>query len=396
VIIPPVPPLAGLRVLDLTRYIAGPLAGQMLADAGAEVIKVEPPGGEVSRHEPPQVRISDDHTTGLLFLRFNRGKKSVVIDTRSEAGRAEFIELIKTADVLLENFRPGMLESWGLGWEQLHDINPRLVYASISGFGYRDSPMRDTPTFNTIAESMAGLVSRLPDGDQPPESFFPVAMGDGVSGLFAVIGILQAVIQRDRTGEGAWLDLAMYDSLLAFNDVVVANASVVSGSGEPPPRHVSAPAGYFRAGDGWISMIIGTNRQWRVLCELVGWTDWLEDGRYDDRVARIADDREVIRPRLAEWLSLRTPRESVDLLAAVGIPSSPFQTGDDVIEDPQARARNMLRRYPALDGDVVFVGSPFGVRGSADGTAGDFAAPGAHNAEILTADHATEKEGGTA
>ncbi len=382
-IIPPVPPLAGLRVLDLTRYIAGPLAGQMLADAGAEVIKVEPPGGEVSRHEPPQVRISDDHTTGLLFLRFNRGKKSVEIDTRSDEGHAQFVRLIESADVLLENFKPGMLESWGLGWEQLHAINPRLVYASISGFGYRDSPMRDTPTFNTIAESMAGLVSRLPDGDQPPQSFYPVAMGDGVSGVFAVIGILQAIIQRDRTGEGAWLDLAMYDALLAFNDVVVANASVLSGTGEPPPRHVSAPAGYFRARDGWISMIVGTDRQWRVLCELVGWTDWLEDGRYDDRKARIADDGTVIRPRLDGWLRVRTPREAVGELAAVGIPASPFQTGDDIIEDPQAASRGMLRRYPALDGDVVFVGSPFGVRGTADGTAADFAASGQHSAQYL-------------
>jgi CoA:oxalate CoA-transferase len=376
-------PLSGLRVLDLTRYIAGPLAGQMLADAGAEVIKVEPPGGEASRHEPPQVRIRDDLTTGLLFLRFNRGKKSVVIDTRSDEGRAEFTRLIETADVLLENFKPGMLASWGLGWDRLREINPRLIYASISGFGYRDSPLRDAPAFNTIAEAMAGLVARLPEGDDPPESFHPVAAADGISGLFATIGILQAIIQRDRTGEGSWVDLAMYDSVLTFNDVVVANASVLASAAPPPPKKFLAPVGYFQASDGWLALIIGTDRQWRILCELAGWTDWIESGSLDNRFARVEADHDVIRPRLDEWLKARTTREAVRELSAVGLPAAPLQTGDDIIGDEQAASRGMLRRYESLDGDLVLIGSPYRVLDATRVSTADFAAIGEHDAEIL-------------
>src|SRR5690625_258797 len=237
-------PLSEIRVLDLTRYIAGPLCGQMLADAGAEVIKIEPPGGEISRHEPPLVQVDENHATSLLFLRFNRGKKSVVIDTRTEGGRETLRELIRSADVLIENFRPGVLESWGLSWEAIQSINPRLIYATTSGFGYENSPMRDRAAFNTVAEALGGLVSRQPTEELPPLSMGVLA-ADNISGLYSVIGILQALISRTSTGVGQRVDISMHDSVLAFNNENISNASVIAGSGERPPDMVLAPFGYY-------------------------------------------------------------------------------------------------------------------------------------------------------
>lgn len=376
-------PLDGIRVLDLTRFIAGPLCGQLLSDAGAEVIKVEPPEGEASRHEWPRVRIDEDHETSLLFLRFNRGKKSVVIDTRSEQGVTEFAELIATADVLIDNFRPGMLESWGLDWERLQEINPRLIYATITGFGYERSPLRDLPVFSTIAEAMGGLVSRRPTDDTPPEAMgLPVA--DEVSGLFSTIGILQALIQRGRTGVGSRLDLAMYDSVLTFNDIVVAQAATTPpGEEGRPPRKIHAPAGFYRAADGWMAISVGTRRHWDQLCRIAGWDDWLESGLLDDSGDRVREHDRLIGPRLNEWLSTRMRWEVSRELALAGIPAGPLQSGFDILGDEQARSRGTLVDYETLDGPITLVGNPFGFVDGPQRSTTDFPRAGQHTSDFV-------------
>jgi len=376
--------LAGIRVLDFTRYVSGPYATMLLADAGAEVIKVEPPGGEVTRTLPPLLK-TEEGEISTYFLRLNRGKKSVTLDARSAEDRPVLEELIRSADVLVENFRPGTLESWGLDWERLQQLNPRLVYASISGFGHSDSPCRDWPAFNLVAEAMAGVVSQLPTPKKRPRAA-GLPFGDTVASLHAVNGIVMALLRRTRTGRGSRVDIAMYDAMLSMNEWSIA---VQSGAGVEVDLGTDvhpwfAPYGLFEASDGWLCICVATDPHWQAFCRVAGWDDLAVDPRLQRGLDRAANFHDLIEPRLREWLATLTAREAAVRLAEAGVPAAPLQRPADLLEDEQARARDMIIDAPATAGtSIKLAGNPVRIEPRPAAHATGFSEPGQHNEEIL-------------
>jgi CoA:oxalate CoA-transferase len=260
------PPLEGVVVLDLSRWMSGPYAGMLLADAGAKVIKIEPPKGETTRFLKPMLDDADGTQVSGYYLRLNRRKTSVRLDLKSSEGKKRFIELVRRADVLLENFRPGVMAARGLDYETLRAINPRLVYCSITGFGHTPGPYRDWPAFNQVAESAAGVVHWDPTGTVPT----PVgpAVGDLFPSMHAVSGILMALLRRGITGRGSFVDIAMYDSLVSLNEMAISWAAM---TGEDYHHGASAnlnlaPYGYYPAKDGYVCIGVATDDQWAKLC----------------------------------------------------------------------------------------------------------------------------------
>jgi CoA:oxalate CoA-transferase len=382
---PASPPLSDVRVLDFTRYVSGPYATMLLADAGAEVIKVEPEGGEVTRRLPPFTTKSAEESHSTYFLRLNRGKKSVVLDPRNPERRPLLVELIRSADVLVENFRPGAMEAWGFGWQQLQEINPGLVYASISGFGHSPSPRRDWAAFNLVAETMAGVVSQLPAADAPARSA-GLPFGDNVASLHAVNGILMALLRRANTGRGSRVDIAMYDAMVSMNEWSVA---CQSGAGIEVELGATvhpwfAPYGLFEAADGWLCICVATDAHWPVFCHVAGLDDLAGDERLRQGTDRAAHFAEVIEPRLSAWLSGIGAVEAATRLAEAGIPASPLQRPADLLDCDQAAARDMVVDFPLGGGDSIrLAGNPVRIEPRQAANAWGFSAPGENDDEVL-------------
>lgn len=378
-------PLDDVRVLDFTRYVSGPYATMLLADSGAEVIKVEPPGGEVTRSLPPTMQ-TDEGEISTYFLRLNRGKKSVTLDVKSPGDRPTLEALIRSADVLVENFRPGTLESWGLGWDRLQELNPELVYASISGFGHSVSPSRDWPAFNLVAETMAGVVSQLPTEARRPRAV-GLPIGDSNASLNAVNGILMALLRRTRTGVGSRVDIAMYDSMVSTNEWSIGvfsgtNTEVELGTDVHP---WFAPYGLFEASDAWLCICVATDGQWQKFCAVAGWDDLAADGRLKTGTDRGANFTELIKPRLDEWLADRTAHETARELATAGVPAAPLQRAEDLLDDEQAHARDMILDFPVTASDSIkLAGNPIRVEPRSFTTATGFSTAGEHNDAILS------------
>lgn len=380
-----VPPLEGIRVLDFTRYVSGPYATMLLADAGAEVIKVEPAGGEITRALPPTMTDADGKAHSTYFLRLNRGKKSVVLDPRSQEDRPLLESLISSADVIVENFRAGAFEAWGLGWEQLQELNPRLVYASITGFGHSESRARDWPAFNLVAETMAGAVGQLPGVGKPAKAA-GLPYGDSVASLHAVNGIVMALMRRERTGHGSRVDIAMYDAMVSMNEWSIACQSgagiEVQLGAEVHPWF--APYGLFEASDGWLCICVATDAAWKAFCRVSGMDDLATDERLTEGSGRATHFTELIEPRLTAWLGAVTAVSAAHALADAGVPASPLQRPAALIEDEQARAREMLPTFPVGNGgSITLAGNPVRIEPRIHPHAHGFAAPGEHDDEIL-------------
>ncbi|WP_188064755.1 CaiB/BaiF CoA-transferase family protein [Dietzia sp. ANT_WB102] len=380
-----IPPLDGVRVLDFSRYVSGPYAGMLLADAGAEVIKVEPEGGEVSRSLPPimQDGAGNDHST--YFLRLNRGKKSVVLDPRSAEHRPALERLIASADVVLENFRPGAFEAWGLGWEELQRINPRLTYATITGFGHSPSRSRDWPAFNLVAEAMAGVVGRFPEGDQPAKAA-GLPFGDSMASLHAVNGIVMSLLRRATTGRGSRVDIAMYDSMLSANEWSIA---CQSGAGIEVELGATvhpwfAPYGFFEARDGWLCICVATDGAWKQFCAVAGLDQLWSDMRLRTGTGRAEHFHEVIASPMSAWLAATPARTAATLLADAGVPAAPLQRPPDLVDDEQGRTREMLTDHPVGDGgSITLAGNPVRIEPRLAPHAQGFSTPGQHTDEIL-------------
>lgn len=342
--------LDGIKVLDLSRVLAGPWASQLLADLGATVIKVEKPGaGDDTRHwGPPNL---PDGTAGY-FLAANRGKQSITVDITQSEGRAIVQQLAAEADVLLENYKVGGLKKYGLDYPTLKAINPRLVYCSITGFG-QTGPYASRPGYDYIVQGMSGLMSITGPADGEPHKV-GVAVTDLFTGLYASNAICAALLARERSGEGQAIDLALFDCALAMLANINMNWLV---GGETPPRLGNAhpnivPYQVFATSDGHFILACGNDSQFARIAELCGHAEWAADPRFARNADRVAHRAELV-PLLAEVFVTRTRDEWLAALDAAGVPNGPINTVDQAFADPQIVARGMRLDLPDAQGAPV-------------------------------------------
>ena len=347
-------PLHGVRVLDLSRVLAGPYCTMVLGDLGADVIKVEPPGGDETRAWGPPFAAGES----AYYLCVNRNKRGIVVDFKTDDGQATLQELASKSDVLVENFRPGTLARYGLDYDSLRFRNPRLVYCSISGFG-QTGPLRERPGYDFMIQAMGGLMSVTGDPHGEPMKV-GVAAADLFAGQNAVIAILAALGARDRTGEGQYIDIALFDSQLGWLANVASNYLI---SGDLPKRHGNAhpnivPYQSFAAADGWFALAVGNDKQFMRLCELIGQLEWSRDDRFATNAARVIH-RDALIALLEPLFALRRVDEWLSTLEAADIPCGPINTLEEVFAEPQVSAREMLvtMEHPTI-GDLPLVGSP--------------------------------------
>lgn len=380
-------PLAGIKVLELARILAGPWIGQTLVDLGADVIKVESPGGDDTRTwGPPFVRSeTGENLDAAYFHCCNRGKRSLVLDFRTDHGREAVRRLVKQSDVLIENFKVGGLAKYGLDYESLKTVNPALVYCSVTGFG-QDGPYAGRAGYDFMIQAMGGImdITGEPDGEPTKPG---VAYADIFTGLYGVIAVQSALLQRQRTGQGQWIDMALLDSQVA----VLANQALnylVSGvaprrMGNTHPNIV--PYQPFPCADGYVVIAVGNDGQFGRLCKMLGCGELAVDERFASNPARVAH-RETLVPLLVARTRSYTRADILEQLEAHTVPAGPINTVADVFDDPQVRHRDMAR---SLDAPGTEHGSVASVRTPIRFSGGDLklerAAPrlGEHTAEIL-------------
>lgn len=330
-------PLAGITVIDLTRALAGPYATLQLADLGARVIKVETPnGGDDSRHFPPFIG-----DKSLYFSSINRDKESIALDLKTQADRVVFEQLLERADVLVENFRPGVMARLGFDWATLTKRHPRLVMASISGFG-QDGPYAHRTAYDVVAQAMGGIMSITGEEDGPPARV-GVSLGDLAAGLFATLGIQAALIERQRSGKGAQVDVSMLDCQVALLENAVARHL---STGERPTRLGSrhptiTPFAVYKAQDDFMAVCVGTEAQFRGLMAIIGSPELAEDERYKSIAARNDNQREF--KEMLETALQTAPRAHwLRLMEEAGVPGGPVNSVADVVRDPQVEHRGMI------------------------------------------------------
>ena len=335
--------LAHVRVLDLTRFLAGPFCTTMLADMGAEVVKIEAPkGGDEGRYGYPPV-----DGVPVFFLSLNRNKKGITLDLRKDEGRALLRRLLPHFDVLVENFAGGTLARWGLAPQDLCREHPRLVVASLSGFG-QTGPWRDRPSYDIITQAASGFMSLTGFPGNPPTRGGG-SLGDYVQGLFGAIAVLGALVARDRTGRGQAIDVSSQDAMFSLLDQW---PSIFAASGRLPKqvgnRHLAAvPYDCYRARDGWLVIAVASNKLFRQLCAAMGRPELGDDPRFRGVTARLEHGDEI-NAIVATWVAARTVDEVTALLGpeGAGVPCSPVYTVDQLLEHPQLLARGMIRRMP--------------------------------------------------
>jgi crotonobetainyl-CoA:carnitine CoA-transferase CaiB-like acyl-CoA transferase len=346
--------LDGLRVIDLTSHLSGPYCSMLLADQGADVIKVErPEDGDDARRMPPFV-----NGQSSPFMLWNRNKRSIALDLKQERDRDICRDLARGADIFIENFKPGTAARLGLGYDALAALNPRLVYGSISGFG-QTGPYSERPGFDLMVQAMSGIMSVNGPEDGPPHRL-PLAICDIGAGMFAAIGILAALQARARTGRGQHVDTSLYEAGISFG---LYEAAHVFATGERPARlgqahRGGAPYQVFRSKDGWVTIGPNTQPLWRKFCAALGRPELAQDARFKDNPSRVAN-RPALAALLQEVLGQKPTAYWVDLLNTAGVPVGPVQTYDEVFVDPQAVAREMVANidHPAA-GPMRTLGIP--------------------------------------
>ena len=376
-------PLEGIKVLDLSRVLAGPWCTQLLADLGAEVTKIERPGsGDDTRHWGPPWLGEGDQRVAAYFLSCNRGKKSAAIDFARPEGAALVRSLAQQADILVENFKVGGLDKFGLDAKSLRAANPRLIYASITGFG-QDGPYADRAGYDYIIQGMGGLMSitGLPDGEPGGGPMrVGVAVVDLFTGLYTCVAILSALYRREKTGEGVHIDMALFDTQLAMLANQASNALI---SGKDPPRQGNThpnivPYQPFDALDQPIIIAVGNDRQFARLADMCGHPEWASDERFASNGLRVAN-RAAMVELVSECIRQKSAAEWLDQLEAAGIPAGPINRISQALEDVQARHRGMVRTIAG----IPLVGSP--VRLDSQRTDSDLPPPrlGEYTDEVL-------------
>ena len=384
-------PLAHLTVLDLSRVLAGPWCTQLLADLGATVIKIERPGGgdDTRAWGPPYLRdaAGQDTSEAAYYLCCNRGKLSVAVDFTTPEGRRIVQDLARQADVLVENYKVGGLDRYGLDYRSVAALNPRLVYASITGFG-QDGPYADRAGYDFIIQGMSGFMSVTGERDDLPgggPQKAGIAISDLMTGMYATVAIQAALAHRDRTGEGQWIDICLFDSTVAMMAVMNLNYLV---TGEPPGRAGNAhqnivPYQVFACADGHVILAVGNDSQFAKFCEVADRRQWADDRRFAKNADRVRN-RALLGPLIAEVMQTRTQRAWLDALEPRGVPCGPINRLDQVFADPQVAARGLRMDLPhPLAGSVPQVGTP--IKFSA--TVPEYERPppllGEHTAEVL-------------
>jgi crotonobetainyl-CoA:carnitine CoA-transferase CaiB-like acyl-CoA transferase len=378
-------PLAGLRVLAAEHMQALPFGTQLLAMLGAEVIKVEPPGGEAGRAARPIVPQPDGTTVGGTFARNNLNKSSIVLNLKNPEGRATFLRLAGQVDVVAENMRPGVMDRLGLGYEDVAAVAPRIIYVSVSGFGSRTpSPYQNWPAYAPVAEAMAGLYELGRRPGEPLRAGIAGALGDNVAALYATIGILAALRHRDQTGIGQHVDVSMLDSMLATNDMYPQLWSLGLPAAVGTGRGTGILA-TFRAADGDFLISVIREHQLARLATLLDQPQWVTDPRLADRAEWSNRIEDIFRPVIEAWASQRTRLEAAAEMAKAGIASGPCFTMDDLSDDEHIRAHNMLIETPVgTERPVVLPGNPIKLSKVAEGPLHIYPKPGQDADRILS------------
>jgi len=381
-------PLAGLKVLELARILAGPWVGQMLADLGADVVKVERPGaGDDTRGwGPPFVEAADGgHLSAAYFHSCNRGKRSIAVDFESPEGQALVRKLAAHADVVIENFKVGGLKKYGLDYESLKAVNPRLVYCSITGFG-QNGPYASRAGYDFMIQGLGGIMDLTGDPEGEPQKI-GVAYVDIFTGVYSVVGILAALRRRDQTGEGAHLDMALLD---VQTSVLANQAMNYLASGKPPRRMGNAhpnivPYQVFPVADGHVIVAVGNDGQFSRFVTVLGQPELAQDGRFSTNAGRVQHRAELV--PILTGLTLRTTREALlSALEKQGVPAGPINTVADVFADPQVIARGMKIDLPspaAQGGAIPSVRSPIVMDGEPMAAARPSPRLGEHTDEVL-------------
>ncbi|MGW6376954.1 CaiB/BaiF CoA transferase family protein [Rhodococcus sp. NPDC055112] len=377
--------LAGVRVLDMTNVLAGPFAGYQLALMGADVIKIETPGtGDLARQLGDSAELSSERL-GTSFLAQNSGKRSLTVNLKTAGGREVFEKLVARADVLLENFRPGVLERLGFGWDRLRSINPRLVYCAVSGFG-ADGPMRTRPAYDQVVQGLSGIMSVTGTRDTAPLRVgYPVC--DSFGGLAAAFAVSSALVRQQRTGQGAYLDTSMLDAALTSMGWVVSD-HLIAGR-EPTPMAneniTSAPSGTFRTADGALNIAANKQEQFEILCRVLDRLELVDDPRFATREDRKLN-RDVLREELETSLKAKSAAEWDEIFLGAGVPAAPVVSVPQALGSEQVVRRGLVATVesPAAGGGTLRVlGLPTHVDGHAVSPSSPAPRLGEHTDEIL-------------
>lgn len=351
-----VQPLTDIRILDLTQMAAGPFCSMMLADMGAEVIKIEIPNrGDGLRCWGPPFLGGE----GVYFLGLNRNKKSMTLNLKSKRGKEIFVKLVKKADVLLENFRPGTMERLGFGYEEIKSVNPRIIYCRISGYG-QTGPYRERGGYDVLAQGESGLMAVTGEPDRPPGAKLGVAIVDLGTGMYAAYGILLALLTREKIGKGQMVDVALFDSAITW---MLQPIGSYLATGEQPKRlgtvhPVAAPYQAFKTKDIYISIGCAADRHWRKLCELLGVEELADDPRFATNPKRV-ENREELISILSKIFLTKRGDEWLKKLCDAEIPNAPVNTLDRIVSDPQVLHRRMLIELDHLKaGRIKVTGIP--------------------------------------
>lgn len=341
--------LEGVRVLDVTNVLAGPFCAYQLALLGADVIKVEMPGsGDLAR----QLGAAPDLNAELMgasFLAQNAGKRSMTVNLKSEAGKAVFRDMVKTADVVVENFRPGVMSRLGLGYDDLKELNPQLVYCAISGFG-QTGPLKNTPAYDQIVQGLSGMMSITGDQSSAPMRVgYPVA--DTLGGMTAAFAICAALVRRGNAGEGTFIDVSMLESAIAAMGWVVSNFLIAGKQPQPMGNEnfTAAPSGAFKTSDGLLNIAANKQEQFEILVKLLGLPELANDPRFAEREAR-KHNRYELRRLLEQALSTRGSAEWEEILGKAGIPAGRVLDVPGALSEPQIQERQLIRDLGRVNG----------------------------------------------
>ncbi len=372
-------PLEDVKVLDFTRVMAGPFATMLLGDLGADVIKIEPPGGDDTRSWGPPWIGRDS----AYFMSTNRNKRSIIIDLKNPRSREVVERLVKRADVVLENFRPGVAEELGISYDKLSRINPRIIYCSISGFG-QSGPYRDRPGYDLVALAMSGLMSITGEANRPPVKF-GVPIADLTTALFAVISILSALYWREKTGKGQYIDMAILDVQILLLSHQAFN---YFATGEEPKRMGSAhpnivPYQAFETSDGYIVITVGSEKLWEKFCRAVERTDFLDNPKFRTNADRVVNREELVE-ELSRMFRSKPTSFWLEVLEKAGVPAAPVLTVGQALNNEHVRYRGMVVEIEHQEAGLIkMLGTPFKL----SETPGRVRAPppirGQHTYEIL-------------
>lgn len=378
--------LAGIRVLDVTNVLAGPFCAYQLGLLGADVIKVEMPGGGDLARQLGAAADLNAALMGASFLAQNAGKRSVTINMKSESGKQVFRDLVKSADVVVENFRPGVMARLGLGYEDLKQINPKLVYCAISGFG-QTGPLKDAPAYDQIVQGLSGMMSITGDDVSAPMRVgYPVA--DTLGGMTAAFAICAALVRRGTVGEGTFIDVSMLESTLAAMGWVVSNFLIAGQAPHPMGNEnfTAAPSGAFQTGDGLLNIAANKQEQFVALVDLLGLSELARDSRFAEREAR-KRNRKELRGLLEQALATRSSVEWERILGEAGIPAGRVLDVPSALSEPQIQQRQLIKKLGAVKGanrEVSVALAGFKMQGADPDVTSQPPTLGEHTDELLT------------